>query len=686
MSRRLLPVLVALALGVAACTSAGDAGQDTTASDASNPTTTLAGEDAAAGLSYAGTQAAPEFPSGLDWLNTGRELSLEQLRGKVALLDFWTYGCINCIHIIPDLERLESEYPDELVVIGVHSAKFTNESATENIRQVILRYGLEHPVVNDQDFEIWNAWGVRAWPTTVLIDPAGNVVGSHAGEGVYDIVQPIVASLTDEFDSRGELDRSPLELNLEATDRPQTVLSFPGKVLADPETGRVFIADTGHHRIVVVESSGDVRAVYGAGMQGYEDGAALEARFNSPQGLALSADGRTLYVADTGNHAIRAVDLTTGAVVTAAGTGRLGWPPTTGAALEVDLNSPWDLARAGDVVYVAMAGTHQIWSFDVAGGTIGPLVGNARESTKNGPLADAELAQPSGLALDERGRLYIADAESSSIRFADVTDPDGITGTLAGSDQSLFEFGDEDGLGTTARLQHPLAVVYDDADDMLIIADTYNSKIKRIDPIDGSVTTWLGTEQGWTDGADPRFFEPGGLSLAGDTLYVADTNNHAIRLVDVATGTTETLVVKGIERFEPPPDAEGYRGTIVPIDPVTAGPGPASFVLDVRLPDRYKVNEDAPSSVSWFVTGAGVTMGDGADRSLTGTTFPVEVAADLAVGESLVTADLTVIYCRDGAESLCFIEQLRFEVSVSVEEGGASARINLPFTIDVPSV
>jgi DNA-binding beta-propeller fold protein YncE len=622
----------------------------------------------------------------MDWLNTGRELSLEQLRGKVVLLDFWTYGCINCIHIIPDLERLEAEYPDELVVIGVHSAKFTNESATENIRQVILRYGLEHPVVNDPDFEVWNTWGARAWPTIVLIDPAGNVVGTHAGEGVYDVVQPIVASLTREFAERGELDRTPVQLTLEAANRPQTVLSFPGKVLADSDGGRVFIADSGHHRIVVVDPSGNVQAVYGSGMEGYRDGAALEAHFNSPQGLALGADGRTLYVADTNNHAIRTVDIVTGTVATAAGTGRLGWPPTSGAATDVDLNSPWDLALSGDLLYVAMAGTHQIWSFDLAAGTIGPLVGNARESTKNGPLAEAELAQPSGLALGERGRLYIADAESSSIRFADVIGLDGVTGTLAGSDQSLFEFGDEDGLGTTARLQHPLAVVYDDSNGTLIIADTYNSKLKRIDPADGAVTTWLGAEQGWADGSQPRFFEPGGLSLADGTLYVADTNNHAIRLVDVATGTTETLIVKGIERFEPPPDAAGYRGTIINVDPVTAGSGPASFVLDIRLPNRYKVNEDAPSSLSWFVSGTGVTMADGADRSLTGATFPVEVAADLSPGDATVTSDLTVIYCREDAESLCFIEQLRFVVPVTVTAGGASARITLPFTIDVPDV
>src|SRR5215475_7196021 len=130
---------------------------------------------------------APEITGGRGWLNTDKPLSLAALKGKVVLLDFWTYGCINCIHIIPDLKKLEAKYPNQLVVIGVHSAKFLNEKGTENIRQAILRYEIEHPVVNDKDFEIWQSYTARSWPTLVLINPKGKEVGRHSGEGIYDI-------------------------------------------------------------------------------------------------------------------------------------------------------------------------------------------------------------------------------------------------------------------------------------------------------------------------------------------------------------------------------------------------------------------------------------------------------------------------------------------------------------------
>jgi thiol-disulfide isomerase/thioredoxin len=285
--------------------------------------------------SFAGSTPAPEFPPGLDWLNTSNPLTMAQLRGKVVMFDFWTYGCINCMHIIPDLKRLEAEYPDELVVIGVHSAKFRNEGDTRNIRQIILRYDIEHPVINDHDFLLWKAWGVRAWPTLAMIDPAGNVVGTHSGEGVYALFQPIVASLVQEFDERGMLDRRPLHLKMEKTGLPETVLSFPGKVLADAADMRLFISDTNHHRIIITEiESGHVLQVIGCGRPGFADGDILTAAFAYPQGVALSADGQTLYVADTGNHAIRRVDLGTDFVTTLVGTGKQSrvYPPEGGIA------------------------------------------------------------------------------------------------------------------------------------------------------------------------------------------------------------------------------------------------------------------------------------------------------------------------------------------------------------------
>ncbi len=699
-SVRRIASIAAVALVVTACSAGptGDGAGSTTApsilGSEQDPAEARAGDgggstgDGAAGdgnaeeRSYAGDVAAPEFPTGLDWLNTTNPLTLAELRGKVVLLDFWTYGCINCIHIIPDLERLEAEYSEELVVIGVHSAKFTNESATENIRQVILRYGVDHPVVNDRDFEVWRSWGAQAWPTIVLIDPAGNVVGGHAGEGVYDIVAPVIASLVAEFDAAGGLDRRPLELATEASRQPSRILSFPGKVHLAPDDTRLFIADTGHHRIVVADRlTGNVLAVYGSGRAGFADGTGTAAAFDAPQGMALAGDGTTLYVADTNNHAIRAVDTATGAVSTYLGTGRLGWPPTGGIAPDVDLNSPWHVLIGGTRLYIAMAGHHQIWSVDLESDIAVPLVGSAREGVRNGPLDEAELAQPSGMVIDDRGRLYFADSESSSIRYADVELPTGETGLVAGGATSLFEFGDADGVGQEARLQHPLGVVIWEPEGDLIVADTYNSRLRRINPTTREVTTFLGGEQGWADGNEPRFYEPGGLAIAGDTLYVADTNNHAVRVVDLPSGETTTLVLKGIEAFEPRPDDADYRGTIVTLDPVTVAPGPGEIVLDLGLPPGYKLNDDAPSSLVLGAGGVARFAGGGA-ADLTGRQVPARLPADFLSSGELV-ADLTAVYCQETAQSLCLIEQVRFRVTVALDESAGNA-LALPYGIALP--
>ena len=690
MKRPLLVCFLVLGLVTTACSSAGsESGEAPATPEPASGAPTTAATTAAGEPSVRGEIPAPEFRDGLDWLNTATPIRMADLEGKVVLLDFWTYGCINCIHIIPDLERLEEEYRDELVVIGVHSAKFTNEGATENIRQVVLRYGIEHPVVNDPDFLVWRDYQVNAWPTVFLIDPVGNILGAHSGENVYEVVQPLIATMVSEFGDRGQIDRTSLELDLESEGLPRTLLSFPGKVLAAPDLDRLFIADSGNHRVVeLVPGTGEVTAVYGSGRRGFVDGEALTARFDSPQGMALSPERDVLYVADTNNHALRTIDLNTGVVSTAVGTGRQAstYPPAAGTAPTVELSSPWDVAVDRGLVYVAMAGSHQIWTFDPATRAAAPLVGTGGESTKNGPASESELAQPSGLVIGDDGRLYFADSESSSIRITNLMSADLITATLAGSDQSLFDFGDVDGTGTAARFQHPLGIDWDTATGTIVFADTYNSKIKRVDPATGLVTTLYGGEQGWADGAEPLFFEPGGISYTEDVLYVADTNNHVVRAIANSTGVASTIVVQGIDRFTPPPDDEAFAGTIIEIDAVAAGHGPGSFVLDITLPADHKVNEQATSSVEWRVQGEAVAMAAGADRSLTGATFPVEVGADFATGESVVTADVTIVYCREHAESLCFIEQLRFRVPVTVGDTEASSRITLPYGIELPDL
>jgi DNA-binding beta-propeller fold protein YncE len=438
------------------------------------------------------------------------------------------------------LRRLERKWAAELVVIGVHSAKFPTEQETASVRQAVLRLGLDHPVVNDPEFRVWQQWAVRAWPTLFFIDPHGGVIGKHEGEVPYDALDRFVGQLVRQYDAQGALDRRRLALAPERARLPDSPLRFPGKLVADVASGRLIVADTGHHRLVVADLDGRIRQVIGSGEPGLADGSLTAARFHGPQGVALVGD--MLYVADTDNHALRAVDLAAGQVTTVAGTGAqaLG-PPSAGPARTTALNSPWDLVYADGGLYVAMAGCHQLWWCDLARGEVRPFAGNGREGLRDGPRLDAWLAQPSGIAL-AGALLYFADSETSSIRSVE-RGPQGAVRTLVG--QGLFEFGDVDGVGDAVRLQHPIGVASDG--EALVVADTYNHKLKRLGPLTRACATWAGSgEPGHRDGplVTAQFWEPSGVSVAGDAVYVADTNNHAVRVVDRRSGTVRTLELR----------------------------------------------------------------------------------------------------------------------------------------------
>jgi len=481
---------------------------------------------------------APEFPAVLQWLNTDKALRLGKLRGKVVLLDFWTYCCINCQHILPDLARLEKKYPDELVVIGVHSGKFLGEKDSDNIRQAILRHEIRHPVVNDAEMQIWYSYGVRAWPTLILINPTGRIVGRHSGEGAFKAFDGVIASIIREFDSKGLINRRPLNLALEIDKAKESILSFPAGILADGSSGQLFISDSGHHRIIFTSLDGNILDICGSGQSGRIDGSFETARFNRPQGLALS--GKMLFVADTENHCVRAVDLVKKTVSTLAGTGKQGQSfNIRGIANLTALNSPWDLEVVGNKLYVAMAGSHQLYRIDLQRNTISLFAGTGVEGRIDGPRLQAALAQPSGLATDGR-RLYFTDSESSSVRWVELRG-NGVVTTIVGL--GLFEFGDLDGRGPNARFQHPIGVTYDNG--LLYVADTYNNKIKVIDPRIATSKTFLGNGSGGSaDSPMPLFDEPGDVSYALGKLFIADTNNHLIRVADIKTAKVVTLELK----------------------------------------------------------------------------------------------------------------------------------------------
>ena len=446
------------------------------------------------------------------------------------------------MHVFPQLRKLEHKYAGEMQVVGIHSAKFTAEKDTPNLRKAVLRYEIEHPVVNDKDFQVWQQYGARAWPTLIFIDPEGQLIRKHEGEIDIEAFDRVIGEMVAQFDDKGLIDRRPIRFKPEQEKEWERPLSFPGKVLADPASGRLFVADSNHNRVLVSSLEGQVTAVVGTGEKGLADGAFQETTFNDPQGLALEGD--TLYVADTKNHAIRKVDLIGQAVQTIAGTGEQAMMFHGGGDGRTShLNSPWDLALHDGSFYIAMAGFHQLWRLDLPTGEVRPYAGSGRERIVDGPLDLAQLAQPSGIVTDGN-KLYFTDSETSSVRAADLAEGGAVT-TIVGLD--LFTFGDVDGTGDQVRLQHPLGIALHEG--ILFIADTYNNKVKRIFPATRDATAFLGTgEPGHKDGPGSlaQFYEPGGLSVADGKLYIADTNNHAIRVVDIESQEVTTLELRGI--------------------------------------------------------------------------------------------------------------------------------------------
>ena len=444
------------------------------------------------------------------------------------------------MHVFPQLRKLEHKYSNELAVIGVHSAKFTSEREADNLRKAVLRYELEHPVINDSQFTVWQQYSCRAWPTLMFIDPLGRIIGKREGEITFEEFDTLISQMVEEFDGQGLIDRTPSSHRLE--EEGNTGLSFPGKVLADEASGRLFISDSNHNRIITTTQEGEVRQVIGSGEAGMGDGEFQRASFDHPQGMALNRE--SLYVADTENHAIRLVDLAAGTVETVAGTGRQARSDhPSGEALSSDLSSPWDLMLHDGTLFIAMAGVHQLWTLDLKEKRVHPYAGNGRETPVDGPLLSASLDQPSGITTDGQ-KLYFADSEASAIRSADL-EGGGSVRTIVGLD--LFVFGDVDGTGDEVRLQHPLGIHFHEG--VLYIADTYNNKIKRLFPRTRGTLTILGNgEPGYRDGEGSQalFHEPGDVSVAAGKLYVADTNNHAIRVADLDSGVVSTLDVRGL--------------------------------------------------------------------------------------------------------------------------------------------
>jgi thiol-disulfide isomerase/thioredoxin len=623
-------------------------------------------------------------------------LSLEVLRGKIVLLDFWTYCCINCAHLLPDLKRLEQKHARELVVIGVHSAKFQQERETENIRQAVLRHQITHPVVNDRDFQVWSAYGVHAWPTLVLITPEGMIHCSAAGEEFLPRIDSAVAELIGEHEARGTLNRRPVaglhrDWPVEGMEDSPEGMRFPGKLLIEHEGRTLFVADSGHHRVLEVDlRTQEVRRTIGSGLPGLMDGPIGKARFRNPQGLAL--DGTRLLIADADNHAIRECDLVRETVRTVAGTGEQGRKPmpygTRLPGRRSALNSPWDLICVGETLYVAMCGCHQIWRLDLDREEMALHVGTGQEGLLDGPHTQATLAQPSGITTDGKF-LYIADSEVSGIRRAGLGS-DGELITLVGT--GLFDFGHQDGSGDQARLQHPLGIVWHQG--RLYIADTYNSAIRRLDPGNREVRTlslFRGSgqsEEGWLP-----LYEPGGIAAHGECLYLADTGHHRVVQVWLETGESAAL---GLRFAESPARSSGPVTTPrsgmeeppeeLDLEEVGFAAGPVRLNFDLRLPDGYRLNHDAPFELSAVGDGEFAEVPGGEFQLRTGDpVFPIGIPLFLRPGRGVLRLRLFLYYCELPGERLCYYQTLHLRVPLVALESSGVDESTIVYQVEVPS-
>lgn len=472
---------------------------------------------------HAKRELAAEFPSGLEWVNTDAPPRLEALRGRVVLLWFWSYDSVNCWNVIPDLRRFEDLHHDGLCVIGVHAPKYPNQRDGESVLRAVNRHRLRHAVVNDADFELWRAYAIESWPTIALIDTEGKLVAVYAGEGRRDEIGARIAALLDEA---AALDRRVYEPTLPVSrPEPNTSLAFPCKLLADEQ--RLYVADSGHQRVLECTHDGRVQRVFGSGNGGFADGVATLACFHNPQGLARA--GNALYVADSGNHAVRRIDLISGEIDTVLGVGRGGRSrPAAADPRATMLNTPLDLTVIGDDLCIAVAGQHQVWRLDLATGLVSVLAGSGDLGLADGHGGEAGLAQPSGLAALGR-ELIVADAAASAVRAIDI-DSERVETVLG---RGLYTFGDATGARSEVRLQNPLAVAADPR-GIVYVADSYNDAIKMVNRRNGETRPLRMTH---------RLREPQGLCLAHNTLWIANTNQHEILCIDLGSGALRRVPV-----------------------------------------------------------------------------------------------------------------------------------------------
>ncbi|XP_023336064.1 NHL repeat-containing protein 2 isoform X2 [Eurytemora carolleeae] len=619
------------------------------------------------------------FSPDLSWFNTPQPLKRQSFDGLITVIDFFTYCCINCMHILPDLETVESMFPTEVCVVGVHSAKFENEKSETQIEHAIQRYNIEHPVCNDKSLQLWKSLGVTCWPTLLILSPTGVPIQVLMGEGHSGFLIEFLNTAIKYFKGTGELveGRIPRSINSKVGGFN---LKYPGKITLHNQN--LVVSDSGNNRILILNlesgCSATVLHTIGSGVRGRQDGEYGSSSFNNPQGLCYIGED-LLMVSDTDNHLLRMINLKTQRVSTVGGTGVQGVDKEGGkTGLEQEISSPWDIVKINEgAVAVAMAGTHQIWMYCLAevgwwkglvypAGTLVRIAGSGAEENRNNSYpAKAGFAQPSGLSLDQsQGTLFIADSESSTVRRMDLKD--GCVKNVVGGERdpmNLFGFGDIDASGVNAKLQHPLAVAWNPIRKELYVADSYNHKIKKISGPKNDCISLVGKDPGDQIGDSilARLCEPGGISVSedGSLLYIADTNNHAVKALNLDTLTLHRVGIKF------PESTEKFDNVI---EHKIEGNFSDGLELNASLEHlEYKLNADGTSSWRLESTDQGWKYPNSGELSSSNLSIPlVWDGADTAVTLNL---NLKIYLCSKN-DGVCLAKNILHKLEIRNISGG----------------
>lgn len=610
------------------------------------------------------------------WLNSSRQIESSDLKNRVILLDFWTYACVNCLHMVPEIKKLETEFGNRLTVIGVHSGKFNNEKNDESIKKAIIKNDISHLVVNDSEFKIWNGFKVSSWPSFVLIDAKGHVVKKYDGEISAENLRKDIKKLIKKYKYRLNSERLPIIL--EKNRVADYILKFPGEIIAVQnfsykninKINALIISNTGKNKILVTNLNGNILLEIGSGEIGFDDGDLDSSSFNSPRGLLFKDN--ILYVADTSNHAIRKINFTDGKVSTLIGSGKRGEVVKLSDRIdEISLSSPFDLAFFPDKnnIVISNSGTHQLLKYNIPSNTIIPFAGNGSKGLVNGHYPDNSLAQPSGLS-SYGSQLYFVDAESSSLRSISKN---GLVKTLIG--HGLSEFGHRGGKKDKALMQHPVGVIAFDKE--IYISDTHNHAIRRYNIKTGELSTYSGGERGdgVSSGKRTEYDEPEAITYFADRFYIVDTNNN--RVMELAKNNGNAKILNIMPRQKLPADyLLEYLPNLEKL-PSKAVRNIGQVKLIFNLKKGWKINDEAPSFFNL------VEVKNKKEANLIASFNDTAIKSGSVKlpnisSENTYYLQGTVYYCEDKANALCLIRSYEQKLSPSLI-GSDEIKINFTY-------